>query len=135
MEKWHTPGLPVHLSKVDLHLRTNETDKNITGGEEMKLLTKELQKRLPPLYGTETIPLEEKIVQVKYFTPWTNWTWYGVEFDPKERRFWGLVDGHEKEWGYFMLDDLEKGHGPRLTGLNVERDLYFKPCKVKDLKE
>ncbi len=97
----------------------------------MKLLTKEIKAQLPALYATEKTPEEQKVAQVKFFTPWTNWTWYGVEYDPKERRFFGLVYGHEKEWGYFMLDELEKISGP--AGLKIERDLYFKPTKVVEL--
>lgn len=97
----------------------------------MKLLTKEILKKLPPLYGTEGVPLEDKIIQVKFFTPWTNWTWYCVEYDPRKGRFWGLVHGHDKEWGYFMLDELESVNGP--FGLKIERDLHYRPRKVKEV--
>ena len=96
----------------------------------MQLLTKELREKLPKLYSTEAIPIEEKVVIVKYFTPWTSWTWYGVEFDGKDR-FFGLVDGLEKEWGYFSLSELQSIQGP--GGLKIERDYYFKPTKIKDL--
>ena len=99
----------------------------------MKLLTKEIESRLPELYGTENVKLEDKMVQVKFFTPWTSWTWYGVEYDPTARRFWGLVDGQEQEWGFFMLDELEEISGP--AGLKIERDLHFKPRKIKEIKE
>ena len=40
-------------------------------------------------------------------------------------RFFGLVDGHEKELGYFVLSDLEEVTGP--MGLPIERDLYWQP--------
>lgn len=42
----------------------------------MKLLTKEIQQRIPPLYATEDVPLEDKICHVKYFA---HWRWYAVE--------------------------------------------------------
>ena len=96
----------------------------------MKLLTKELQEKLPRLRDTEDVPCEDKILQVKFFHPMSNWTWYGVEYDPDERLFWGLVDGDFVEWGYFSLAELES---VRVIGLGVERDLYFRPCKVGDL--
>jgi len=41
--------------------------------------------------------------------------------------FYGLVDGFEKEWGYFSLKELESVRGP--LGLGIERDIYFKPTK------
>ena len=57
----------------------------------MKLLTKEIEKKLPAFYETEEIPIAEKIVQVKYFCPWGSLTWYGVEFDPKTNVFFGFA--------------------------------------------
>lgn len=97
----------------------------------MKLLTKELEKQFPKLYETESIPIEEKTVIAKFFTPDANWTWYAVEYDPKQGMFWGLVDGLEKEWGYFTLTELHKVRG-RL-GLPIERDLYFGQPQIKDI--
>jgi len=94
------------------------------------LLTKENRKALPALYSTEDVPEEEKVIVVKFFTPWTSWTWYAVEFDGEDL-FFGLVDGHEREWGYFSLTELQSVRGP--WGLKIERDLHFPPTKVKDL--
>lgn len=99
----------------------------------MKLMTKEIEKRMPKLYGTETIALKDKVIQVKFFDPCGSWTWYGVEYDPTGRMFWGLVDGFEKEWGYFSLDELASVRNR--MGLGIERDMYFTPCKVSELKE
>jgi len=45
--------------------------------------------------------------------------------------FFGLVDGFEKELGYFSLSELENLRGP--FGLKVERDLYFEPATLKEL--
>jgi len=47
--------------------------------------------------------------------------------------FFGLVAGHEIELGYFSLCELEEAKGP--LGLPIERDLYFKPKTLKELKE
>lgn len=99
----------------------------------MKLLTKEIEARIPGLYETEDISLEEKVLQVKFFTPWSRWTWYGVEYDPSEGLFFGYVEGLEDEWGYFSLAELQQIRG--LFGLTVERDLHFKPCTLKELQE
>lgn len=97
----------------------------------MKLLTKEILSRIPGLYETEETPLEEKTVHVKFFTPWSNWTWYATEYDPKEGLFFGLVEGFEKEWGYFSLAELESVTGP--FGLKIERDRHFGPKKVSEV--
>lgn len=95
----------------------------------MKLLTEELRKRIPPLYATEHE--DDPIVYVKFFTPWTSWTWYVIEFDGNDI-FFGWVEGHEQELGYFSLSELEQIHGP--WGLKIERDLYFEPCRLSKVK-
>ncbi len=67
----------------------------------------------------------DPLLRIKLFTPDSSWTWYIVEFDPTERRCFGLVIGHEREFGYFMLDELKEIRGN--LNLPVERDLHFKP--------
>ena len=96
----------------------------------MTLLPKAIEAKLPPLYSNDGLG-KEAIAQVKFFTPDASWTWYATEYDPIERVFFGLVDGFEKELGYFSLDELQSVRGP--LGLAIERDLYFEPTKLKDL--
>ena len=91
----------------------------------MMLMTKEIKKALPPLYSTEgTYPV--KPVAVKFFTPWTNWTWYvfeGEEIEDGDFMFFGMVEGNFTEAGNFTLSQLEEINGP--FGLKVERDRGF----------
>lgn len=87
----------------------------------MKLLTDEVRSALPALRSTEPLGMDAPII-VKFFTPTSNWTWYATEFDGEDL-FFGLVDGFEKEIGYFSLAELESVHGP--YGVSIERDLYF----------
>ncbi len=93
----------------------------------MKLLTKANEKKLEGFapYSTDGTPVEEKQVLVKFFTPWSNWTWWVFEAEriDGDWRFFGLVQGHTTELGYFMLSDLISIKGP--AGLRVERDLHF----------
>lgn len=93
------------------------------------LLTPAIRAALPALYATEETPLDEKTVVVKFFDPSGSWTWYAVEGQATEEggdfRFFGLVDGFEREWGYFLLSELEGYRGP--LGIGIERDLHFKP--------
>ena len=95
----------------------------------MKLLTKELRRKLPPLYSQDGKG-GKAIARVKYFSPSGSWSWFGVEFDGEDR-FFGLVDGHFKELGYFSLSELESVNGP--MGLPIERDLYWKPKTLEEI--
>lgn len=96
----------------------------------MKLLTKELLKKLPALYSQDGKG-DEAIAYAKFFTPDSNWTWYATEFDPETGTFFGLVQGVEDELGYFNLKELEEVRGR--FNLPVERDRYFQPTTVGSL--
>jgi hypothetical protein len=95
----------------------------------MKLLTKAIEKSLPAIYAQSKT--EDPIVYVKFFTPWTSWTWYATEYNPEDKLFFGLVDGLESELGYFSLEELQDIKGP--CGLKVERDRYFKPVPLSQV--
>ena len=95
----------------------------------MKLLTQKLRKQLPPLYSQEDKG-GEAVAVVKFFTPDSNWTWYASEFDGEDI-FFGLVDGLEKELGYFSLSELQNAHGP--MGLSIERDRWWEPKKLQEI--
>lgn len=97
----------------------------------MKLLTPEIMKTMPALYATEHLPLAEKIVRAKLFTPWSSWSWYIIECEPDGPIAWGLAVGHESEFGYIDLSELEAVKGP--GGLAVERDIHFDSCTVAEL--
>jgi hypothetical protein len=82
------------------------------------LVPPEIAAQLPPLYSQEEQG-DNAIAVVKFFTPWTNWTWYASEYDPEKRLCFGVVVGHEREFGYFSIDELEEIRGP--GGLTIER--------------
>ena len=98
----------------------------------MQLMTKEIEKKAEkfPLGSQDGTDLEANII-VKYFHPMSNWRWYATEYDPEEKLFFGLVDGHEKELGYFSLPELESIKRP--FGLGIERDIHFDPIKLSEL--
>jgi len=95
----------------------------------MKLLTKAILKSLPPLYSQEKNP--DPVVRVKFFDPTGSWTWYATEFDGTDI-FFGLVKGHETELGYFSLAELKAMRGR--FGLGIERDLYFTPTSLSEVR-
>ena len=93
----------------------------------MKLITKELEKKLPSLYAQDGKG-DEAIAYAKFFDPCGSWTWYVTEYDPKEKLCFGLVDGLEKELAYFSIHELESITRP--FGLTIERDIHFTPTKI-----
>lgn len=96
----------------------------------MKLLTKAIEKSMPPLYSTEND--EVKYARVKYFNPCGYGTWYGIEYDPKAQEFFGYVElGAIGEYGYFTLKELESIKLP--FGLKIERDMYFKKTDMNEI--
>jgi len=104
----------------------------------MKLLPKELREKLPPLYSQDGKG-GKAIVYTKYFTPSSSWTWFAISGEPVlsesgseiDFRFFGLVFGHEREFGYFLLSELEDVRGP--MGLPIERDLYFQSKTLEEI--
>ena len=100
----------------------------------MKLMTKAIENVLITAHQlvVEQDGLgDDAIVHAKFFTPDGSWTWYATEYDPETRMFFGLVDGFDKELGYFSLDELESVRGA--LGLPIERDMYFKPTKLSEV--
>jgi len=98
----------------------------------MKLLTQEIRNKLPKLYEQDDKG-GDAIVYLKMFTPDSNWTFWATEGSPKgdDFMFFGLVEGHEKELGYFSLAELQKVRGP--LGLPIERDLYWQPKTLREI--
>ena len=95
----------------------------------MKLMTQEVRKQLPPLYSQEEKG-GKAVAHLKLFSPVGCFTWYATEFDGEDT-FFGLVEGHEKELGYFSLKELESVRGP--LGLGIERDLYWTPKSLDEI--
>jgi hypothetical protein len=97
-----------------------------------KMLTKEVLKRLPPI---RTDGESESMVQAKWFSPVSQWTWYATEFNPVNGHTFGWVKGHENELGYFNVYELAVTFdGPGFPML-IERDCYFTPVELSTLME
>jgi hypothetical protein len=92
---------------------------------------------LPDLGETEDIPADEKVVQVKLFTPWSSWTWFIVEYDTLKDLAFGFAfdatNPYGAEWGDISIQELRELRGP--FGLKVERDLWFDPKPFKEAKK
>jgi hypothetical protein len=108
----------------------------------MKLMTKEIEKRIPKLYSTEKVALEEKVAVCKFFDPCGRYTYYVVEGEyemedgqPLDYRFFGYcvspLGPDCDEWGYASLNEIARVRNR--FGLGIERDLHFEPKKVSEL--
>ncbi len=91
------------------------------GTRRHKLLTAEIRKALPALYATDGDADARAVV--KFFSPYSGWTWYAYEFDGTDR-FFGYVESTPgcSEWGYFSFSELANAARGRLP--LVERDCY-----------
>lgn len=110
-----------------------------------QLLTKEIVNKLPKLRATEGN--DKAPIIVKFFMPSGNWTYYATEGEPNgenfidpytgkeapDYEFFGMVHGHEKELGYFVLSDLCSARGA--FGLRIERDMHFGNHTLADVQE
>ena len=104
----------------------------------MKLFPQEIRETVPDLFAQDGKG-SKAIAYVKFFTPSSSWSWFVLGGEPVldesqnevDYRFFGLVFGHEREYGYFLLSELEEVRGP--LGLPIERDLYFKPKSLAEI--
>jgi hypothetical protein len=102
----------------------------------MKLLTKEILKKLPPLYATDGKPKDQVMVQLKLFNPNGAGTWYITEYNPEEKLAFGfatLGDPEMAELGYISIQELEEYRGR--MGLGIERDIHFDPMPLSEVME
>jgi hypothetical protein len=92
----------------------------------MKLMTKEIERKLEKYPLCSTDGQNEKNVIVKYFNPYGGGRWYVCEGEKQEDGDWlffGLVELLEREWGYFTLSELQSIPTP--CNLGIERDLHY----------
>lgn len=89
----------------------------------MQLLTLAIKRVLPLLGATAAIPLADKNVICKFFTPDANgcWSVFEGQVEAEDVIFFGRVHGIEQELGYFSLNELAKVRGP--LGFAIERDI------------
>jgi len=105
------------------------------GSRKHLLLTQAIRKELPALYSQDGKG-DEAIAHVKFFCPYSDWTWYATEFDPEEGVFFGLVQGFEEELGNFSLQELEEATIAKLGGVPaVERDCHWKPRTLAECRK
>ncbi|OGR46965.1 MAG: hypothetical protein A2X34_09735 [Elusimicrobia bacterium GWC2_51_8] len=98
----------------------------------MKMLTKELESEFAKQGYTDGKGEEKTQVLAHYFAG--SWDWWATEYDPKDRIFFGLVKGFEVELGSFSLDEIEQNSCNVKPLGGVERDLYWKPKSLAEVR-
>ena len=107
---------------------------NHSGKRGHQLMTERLAATIPAFGVHERVgDYDEVLAPAKLFSPYTNWTWYITELDPETGQCFGLVEGFERELGYFDLSELAEttvfGGVPA-----VERDLYWEQKTLGEIK-
>ena len=75
----------------------------------------------------------DPMVIAKFFNPCGAQTWYAISYDESSNCCFGYVTGFNvNELGYFSIDELESLSLP--YGLSIERDLYFTPALLSEIK-
>ena len=88
--------------------------------------------KMPRLYETEHVPLQEKVIYEHFFLGGCDW--YMAEFSTERRLFFGyarLLPGCG-EWGYTSLNELE---GIRVNGMEVDRDRFWVPMPFGEIRQ
>ena len=99
-----------------------------------QLMPQKLADTIPALGANENArDYDEVLAPAKLFSPYNGWTWHITEMDPVTGQCFGLVEGFEKEIGYFDLTELAEttvfGGVPA-----VERDLYWEPRTLGEIR-
>ena len=107
---------------------------NHSGRRGHQLMTEKLAATIPAFGAHERVAdYDDVLAPAKLFSPYSSWTWYVTEWEPETGQCFGLVEGFEKEMGYFDLTELAEttvfGGVPA-----VERDLYWEPKTLGEIK-
>ena len=99
-----------------------------------QLMTEKLADTIPAIGSTDNArDYDAVLARAKLFSPYSNWTWYITELDRETGQCFGLVEGLERELGYFDLTELAET--TVLGGVPaVERDLYWQPMTLREIK-
>lgn len=79
---------------------------------------------------------DDALIVCKYFNPTGAGSWFVISYDPIDKVFFGYVSifgDYCDELGCFSLKELEEFKGK--FGLGIERDLYFQPKRLSEVKK
>lgn len=88
---------------------------------------------IPKLYETEELKSDEKIVKLKFHDIAGTWEWYvvEVEIENNDILFFGYVNGHYPELGYFRISEFESVNKKFPC---IQLELNFKEKNLAEIK-
>jgi len=99
--------------------------------------TKERLSKIPALYETENVCLQDKLIHLHFFVGACDW--YIAEYDGEDL-FWGFVvlngDYDMAEWGYISFEELKQLR-IRPLGIEVdcENEIAWQACKASEIEQ
>lgn len=88
-------------------------------------------RKMPKLYETENLPINDKIVHEHFFLG--NSDWFAIEFDGDDLFFGFAIlnsDYQNAEFGYFSLSEITS---LKIGPFEIEYDLYWEKRPVRDV--
>ena len=89
--------------------------------------------RIPKLYSTEDIPLQDKLIYLHFFIG--DCDWYAAEYE--NGLFWGFAilhgDINNAEWGYFSLEEMKKIKVNNYLEIDCELEKIWKVRKASEI--
>jgi hypothetical protein len=96
------------------------------------LINAELKKQFALTGSQEDV--SDPVIVAKFFNPCGSQTWYAISYDETSNCCFGYVTGmFEDELGYFSINELESLLVPPF-GMRIEQDLFFKSCRLSEIK-
>ena len=98
--------------------------------------TEDRLSRIPRLYETEHIPLQEKLIYLHFFIG--SCDWYVAEFDGEDI-FWGFAilnhDFQNAEWGYISFNELKSIRVVGWLEIDCELEEFWKVRKASEIEK
>ena len=98
--------------------------------------SKERLDKIPRLYETEDVPLEDKLIYLHFFIGGCDW--YIAEYDGEDL-FWGYAilnnDFQNAEWGYISFSALKENTIEEWLEVDCEPEKVWKVKKASEIKK
>ena len=92
--------------------------------------------RIPKLYETEQVPLQEKLIHLHFFIG--SCDWYVAEYDGEDI-FWGFAilndDFQNAEWGYISFSELKSIKVGGWLEIDCELEEFWKVRKGSEIEK
>ena len=94
--------------------------------------TEEQLRKLPALYSTENLSLDQIVMQMHFFLGGCDW--YVAEYNPADNIFFGYAilnsDLDNAEWGYVSYEELRSIN---VKGFEIDRDIHWTPKRAVEI--